>query len=162
MDGEVKVKEVPGAVNGSNKASMAGRTSGTPSRLKFLRHCKPVLVTRKDGKRQYIAYNWYECSCGEVKRIMQRHVDEGKIKSCGCLRIEIAMRNLEKAHETNKREGYKGIRPNVGNINGVNKNGKCKGQQDRVLWHYKDGTKTYLPVDVVIGICNGTVPVPER
>lgn len=103
MDGEVKVKEVPGAVNGSNGASMAGRTSGTPSRLRYLRFSDSQPYS--SGTRVFC---WYECECGNVTRARKDHVNSGRIRSCGCLRNEKALKNLEKA----------GRRYNWGNING--------------------------------------------
>lgn len=41
----------------------------------------------KRGKNKLV-YCLYQCSCGTKKIIRKSHVDNGRTKSCGCLRLE--------------------------------------------------------------------------
>lgn len=54
-------------------------------------------ISHKDEKHKY--YLLCECTlCGEQKVILATHVKFGKIKSCGCLRKELAAERQMKVH----------------------------------------------------------------
>ena len=109
------------------------------SRLTFVRFDHFKKVKMSDGYMRSVPYDLYACSCGNEKVIARRKVKRNATRSCGCLISESAREKLKRVNEL----GINGpnIRPNVGNINDINKNGKCgKAVLGKVRWYREDGS----------------------
>ena len=55
-----------------------------------LRHDRITVTGRDDRDRYGAQLWWYKCDCGAVKKATARNLINGNIKSCGCLKRELA------------------------------------------------------------------------
>lgn len=72
-------------------------------RLTILRAAEPRLT--KDGILS--SYSMVECDCGNVKEVRNAALRRDRVRSCGCIRIEMAMENLPDSwkHGLSKKNG---------------------------------------------------------
>tara|TARA_R100001594_G_C4033689_1_gene261809 strand:+ start:245 stop:646 length:402 start_codon:yes stop_codon:yes gene_type:complete len=100
-----------------------------------------------NGKfKQNVPYDWYECVCGEVKEVRRSNVISGWSKSCGCLQREAQMRNIKKADEANRKNGFK---------RGIPKKHKSNGLEGKRRYYFDDGTYTLIAEKWFLDILNG-------
>ena len=113
---------------------------------KFLR-CGESKQRIINGKfKQHIPYDWYECECGEVKLVKRHNVKSGWSKSCGCLRLDTAMKNIKIADAINRKNGFK---------RGVPRKQKSNGLEGRKRYYFKDGTYILIDEKWFLDILNG-------
>ena len=59
-----------------------------------------LTIIRFAGKDHYGAYKWTcKCICGNIVFVQASKLKDGRVKSCGCLNREIAIKHLFKARE---------------------------------------------------------------
>ena len=95
-----------------------------------------------DGYTRNIAYDLYKCRCGKHKVVARHKVKRDETKSCGCLSIEANRVKMRRINALGL--GGPNRRPNVGNINNVNKTGKCGVNKGKVRLYRDDGSFYYV------------------
>lgn len=69
------------------------------------------LTFMKFAYRRNDKYYWEcKCDCGNLKIVRSDSVIEGKVKSCGCLNVEVRKRKAELLMEETRKQLYKGTR----------------------------------------------------
>lgn len=72
----------------------------TDSRLTFVRHSHLKTYTSPTtGKSQDIPYDVFKCICGKEHIAQRRLVQEGRIRSCGCLNAQLASARMKKLND---------------------------------------------------------------
>ena len=107
-------------------------------RLTYVRFDHFKQKKMSDGYIRNIAYDLYKCGCGKHKVVARHKVRRNETKSCGCLFTEANRVKMRRINELGL--GGPNRRPNVGNINNVNKTGKCGVNKGKVRCYREDGS----------------------
>lgn len=76
-----------------------------------------LLAVKKIGTDKHGKYVWeFLCDCGQSHLSCASAVKSGKVKSCGCLKKEIAVINGKKSNGPKQKHGYAKTRPPEYNI----------------------------------------------
>ena len=109
-------------------------------RLTFIEHSRiekriGYFKCKIDGRKLRccvsVIWDWYRCKCGKKVEKERRSVKRGNTRSCGCLVIETAKKNLQQAHE---KSNFKGTPPrNWNNCNFKNGKKNTGGKEGKVF-----------------------------
>lgn len=74
-----------------------------------------LTIKRVSGKIWYNYIYECECECGTITNVPRTVLFRGRIKSCGCIRVETAKLNGRKRRNKSPKFGYKGVRKTPAN-----------------------------------------------